>query len=342
MKALSVLVALPALALTACEPQKPESPTVKAPVQEAKEMGDPPLTMETLKVEVVKSDLADKDAVCVEFQVKFSNKGQNYIEFLNHPYSRRIELQNEAGKNVYPLIAIKHVNPTPLDVVRLAPGEEKTLNFSSLATSSKELGQDFKARMVYTRGSLGSLVPNMGGLSMWQEWPTRPVEGAWQKVSTKEVAPRNQQTGEPKVEFLGVDCVPRGDPDLKGIGFRAKYRITNNSPKTIVHLNRPDGLGFVVSGSKGEYANPYAAMNMTAMSVWDAVVLGPGESKLCSVSTPEYSEPGMERTVKVKFSFSPWNPKFIEGLEESDFPNDMTAWPTKPVQSPVYEVERRL
>lgn len=358
MKALTVLISLPALALIGCEAQKVEAPIVQAPVQEAKEMRDPPpveatvleaqeigdlpLTFETLKVKVVKPDHTGEDAVWVEFQVKFSNKSNNYIALLNHPNSRWLELQNAAGKNVYPLIEINYAKPTPLDVVHLEPGEEKTLNYGSLAISAKDLGQNFKARMVFTPWDQFSMIANFGGLSIWQEWPKQRMEAPWQNLSTKRISHRNQLNGEPKVEFLGVDCVPQGDPDLKGIGFRAKYRITNFSPKTIVHFNRPDGLGFVVSGSKGEYANPYAVRHMGPMSVWDAVVLGPGESKLCLVSTPEYTEPGMEKFVKVKFSLSPWNPEPIEGAVNTELPNFMKIFPAKPIHSPVYEVERRL
>lgn len=341
MKALSLLIAIPALALTACEPEKPEPAAVKAPVHTGQDMGQPPLKIEFVKAQVVRSNLRGEDAVELDFHVKFSNKGKDSIAFLNHPNSLKIDQMGESGKTVTPLIRVRMAGPTPLNVVTLEPGEEITLHLGTLPTSKADLGKNFKARLVVWPWSLEGMKPNPISIGYMKLWPTRPMEAPLQKISMSNIAPRTRAGGGAKVDFLGVRSFSVGEADFKSTAFEAKYRITNNGPKTIVHLGRPDGLGFVVSGSRGEYMTPYATMKLMAMSVWDAVVLGPGESKLCIRSTPGYRDEDMEKTVKVKFSLGPWEPKYIEGLKDGGFPKHMTAFPAKAIQSPVFTAARR-
>lgn len=344
MKSLSVALALPALILSACEPPKAASQQAKPSVKASKggeEMGQPPLNIEFVKTQVVRSDLRGHDAVELDFHVKFSNKGKDSIAFLNHPNSLKIDQVGESGRTVTPLIQVKMAGPTPLDVVTLEPGEEITLIIGTLPSSKADLGKKFKARLVVWPWSHGGMKPTPISIGYMKLWPTRPMEGPWQNISISDIAPRTRPGGGAKVAFLGMRSFTVGEADFKSTAFEAKYSITNNSPKTIVHLGRSDGLGFVVSGSKGEYLTPYATMKMMAMSAWDAVVLAPGESKVCIRSTPGYRDADMEKSVKVKFSLSPWEPKHIEGLKEGEFPSYMTAFPARQMESPVFSVDRR-
>lgn len=344
MKTLSVALALPALILSACEPPKAASEQAKPSVMASKggeQMGQPPLNIEFVKTQVVRSDMRGHDAVELDFHVKFSNKGKDSIAFLNHPNSLKIDQMGESGKTVTPLIKVRMAGPTPLNVVTLEPGEEITLIVGTLPTRKATLGENFKARMVVWPWSLEGMKPTPISIGYMKLWPARPMEAPWQSISLSEIAPRTRAGGGAKVDFLGMRSFSVGEAEFKSTAFEAKYLITNNSPKTIVHLGRPDGLGFVVSGSKGEHLTPYATMKMMAMSAWDAVALAPGESKLCLRATPGYRDADMEKSVKVKFSLSPWEPKYIEGLKDGGFPQYMTAFPSRVIESPVFTVERQ-
>lgn len=344
MKSLSMIFAMPALILTSCEPPKAAMTAAQPKVKVSKggeAMGQPPLNIEFVKTQVVPSEMRGHDAVELDFHVKFSNKGKESIAFLNHPNSLKIDQKGESGRTVTPLIKVRMAGPTPLNVVTLEPGEEIILWVGTLPTSKSDLGKNFKARLVVWPWSLEGMQPTPISIGYMKLWPSRPMEAPWQKLSMSKIAPRTRSNGGAKVDFLGVRSFSVGEADFKSTAFEAKYRITNNSPKTIVHLGRPDGLGFVVSGAKGEYLTPYATMKLMAMSVWDAVVLAPGESKLCLRSTPGYRDPDMEKTLKVKFSLRPWEPKYIEGLKDGEFRKHMTAFPEKPLSSPIFMVDRR-
>ncbi len=344
MKALSAVLALSALALGACDPAKPDLPPPAAAVKTkglGEQMGGPPLNIELVKVQVIQSDTRGEDAIELDFLVKFANKGKDPIAFLNHPNSLKIEQMGESGKKADSFIQVKLAGPTPADVVQLEPGEEIVLSLGTRPTRKADLGTKFRARLVVWPWSPDGMKPNPSGISHLKLWPEKPMEAPWQKLLVSDAQARVFEGGGAKAEFLGLKAIKAGEAEFSGTAFEAKYRITNNSPQVIAHTTRPDGLGFVVTGSKGEYLTPYAAMDMMAMSVWDVVILAPGESKIIIRSTPPYRDPEMERTVKVKFSLSTWQPDSIEGLKDAMSFRSFDVFPGKTIESPIYEVERR-
>ncbi len=341
MKALVILAVGPMLALASCvDPQNDVPREARHEVVEFA-AGEPPLTLQPQKVQVVRSEFSGPDALEINLPVKFTNKSSQPIALLKHLNSIQLHVQGESGKAVSSLIQVKMPVPVPMNVVLLQPGEDVTLIFGTRPLEKVALGNHFKIRLTASPWTFEGMTPKPYHLSKKNLWPQKTVETAWQDGSTADVESVVKLGGDPSVEFISMTSLPSKSTHQNGTAFQAKYRITNNSPKTIVHIARPDALNFSVTGTRGAYLDPYAAFDMMALTVWDAVALAPGENRTCIRTTPPYQSADMENSVKVSFSLSPWDPKSIEGLKSSGLPDYMTAFPTKNVASPEFTVKRQ-